>query len=255
MSRTLLFSALIFLAWPAEPRAQATAVRAVVVSPTTSRSASEVAKQISECAEDMTCPLLADFRLKHESAFAWLRAWCQARTAQLPAPKRETPEMHVCAAAMAEQDVEAATKKVSVFELVEVAPVIAKPSCSGFGLVVPLYSVRHAGKETVASGPVKAGLGGGYYWGLVCKRSFSFGPEVFGYSEGLDPSGLLHFGVGGGLQMAAFTYFQFGLALGYDLYRRDTGVPPNGLLSGQGLGKASVSWLITFSIVPQQSEK
>ncbi len=261
MPRALTCAALLFcLAWPAAPGAQQqqpqqeeppklAPTRPPTIASTT-RSALEVATLISECAEDMTCPLLSDFKVKHDRAFAWLKAWCLAR-AGVKAPS--AAESKVCSAAIA--DVDAGTKKVTVFDLVEVAKVISPPTCSGFGLVVPLYSVRHVGRETVPSGPVKAGLGGGYYWGLLCRSSFSFGPEVFGYSEGLDPSGLMHVGVAGGLQLVAFTYFQFGLAVGYDVYRRDAGASANGLLAGQGLGKASVSWLITFSVFPQETKK
>ncbi len=103
--------------------------------------------------------------------------------------------------------------------------------------MVPLYSIRYVGGETVPSGPVKADLGGGYYWGLHCKKPFSFGPEVFGYSKGLDPSGLMQVAVAGGLQVVAYTYFQFGLAVGYDVYRREAGASANGLLAGQGSGR------------------
>ncbi len=260
MPRVLTCAALLFcLAWPAAPgaeqqQAQPEPPRLVPPKPptiaSTTRSALEVATLISECAEDMTCPLLFDFKTKHDRAFAWLKAWCLARVG---AKDRAAPETRVCDAAIA--DVEARTKGVTVFDLVEVAKVISPPTCSGFGLVVPLYSIRHVGRETVPSGPVKAGLGGGYYWGLLCKKSFSFGPEIFGYSEGLDPSGLMHLAVAGGLQLVAFTYFQFGLAVGYDVYRRDAGASANGLLAGQGLGKASVSWLITFSVFPQETKK
>lgn len=237
--------------------AKAELSRAVPVPPpviaSTTRSALEVATLISECAEDMSCPFLYEFKTKNDRAFAWLRAWCQARAG---AEDRSPPETRVCGAATAvPAQVDARTREVTVFDLVEVAKVISPPTCSGFGLVVPLYSLRHVGGETVPSGPVKAGLGGGYYWGLTCRPSFSFGPEVFGYSEGLDPSGLMHVAVAAGLQLVAFKYFQFGLAVGYDVYRREAGSPSNGLLAGQGLGKASVSWLITFSVVPQETKQ
>jgi hypothetical protein len=55
---------------------------------------------------------------------------------------------------------------IGIFQLAEVARKLNPPNCAGFGLIVPLYSVRLSrGGGTEVRGPVDAGLGGGYYWG------------------------------------------------------------------------------------------
>jgi hypothetical protein len=77
----------------------------------------------------------------------------------------------------------------------------------------------------------------------------------------LDPSGLFHVGIAAGVQVVAYKYFQFGLDVGYDIYRRQPGQPSatgdalvekTGLLAG-AFHKSDWSALITFSVVGASS--
>jgi hypothetical protein len=77
------------------------------------------------------------------------------------------------------------------------------------------------------TGPVQSGLGGGYYSDLYgCKDKqhpmWMLSWEIFGFSEGLDPSKTFHVGFGAGFALTAFGKFQFGIDLGYDLVRLET---------------------------------
>ena len=130
------------------------------------------------------------------------------------------------------------------------AVAVGDPSCGGFGITIPLFSVRyHENGDAYVNGPVKAGLGGGYFWGRCdSARTWTHGPEVFAYTEGLDPTGMFQIGLAAGYQVAAFGKFQFGLAAGYDLIRQQTGTGTNGLLAAKRMGQESLSFLITFSV-------
>jgi len=137
-----------------------------------------------------------------------------------------------------------------------------KPKCSGYGLLTPLFGLSNRGvdrtnpnrrSELRITGPVASGFGGGYYRSVLgdssCSRDFLLDWEVFGFSEGLDPASTFQIGVGGGLGITAFGKFQFGIALGYDLIRRETisqgGVSrtySNGLLEWNDVSGCGTTW-------------
>ncbi|HET9623431.1 MAG TPA: hypothetical protein VFP84_18790 [Kofleriaceae bacterium] len=132
------------------------------------------------------------------------------------------------------------------------------------------------------TGPVESGIGGGYYQSLSPAAKWSCNPdaiidwEVFGFSEGLNPSTTFQLGVGAGLGITVWSKFQFGIALGYDLIRRETissgGVSrtySNGLLEwndvtgcgtawgGSGAGRCAarnVTWLLTFGVTSSSGD-
>ena len=238
---------------PTPARALAVAVgvpQFVDISPTWP---SDVLDAISGCKTSMACPTVKELKANHADAYQWVKGWCNARTGIL---SPDADEKRVCAATGTDTD--AALGVVSILTLAQVAATQNPPDCSGFNLTIPLYSIRYGSGDADVKGPIAAGLGGGYYWAppRLCRPSFSFGPEVFGYSEGLDPSGLFQVGLAAGAQIIAYKYFQFGLDLGYDLYRRQPGtdamgaatVEKTGLLSGT-IHKSDFSALITFSVV------
>jgi hypothetical protein len=202
--------------------------------------AEDVKRAIRECKATMACgPDLAGFRKAKPDEYRWLDTWCKARQG---ARSRSAREKQVCAAAAA------AGTEVSIFQLAELADEVEPASCSGFGLTVPLFAVRYVDGGSTVAAPIEAGLGAGYYSAWTCSTRFSVGHEVFGWSQGLDPSGNFQIGVAAGVQVVAFKYFQFGLALGYDLYRKGADISTNGLLSGRNLGKPSLTTLVTFTI-------
>jgi len=136
--------------------------------------------------------------------------------------------------------------------------------CSGWGVTVPLYSVRYNDSHDV-KGPIAAGLGGGYYAAVSCRKTATFGLEAFVYSEGLDPGKLFHLGVAAGPQLVVFDIFSIGIAFGYDVYRDVAGVPAadmtaavprrrTGLLTAS-LDKENWSALITFSVTQSSDSK
>ncbi len=208
-----------------------------------------VSKAIDDCLGSITCARLSDFKRDYKQAYYWLRAWCDAQLVARKQPFQDAaPEGRVCIAIAAD---DASLEKAPTLDLEATRDLVAPGRCSTFGLTVPLYSIRYAEGGTVANGPIKAGLGGGYYWGEkplgLCKPDFSMGPSVFAWSEGLDPSGVFQVGVAGGYQLTAFKFFSVGIALGYDLYRSSPGVSANGLFAGKLMGKQSITWLLTLS--------
>lgn len=157
--------------------------------------------------------------------------------------------------------------------------------CHGFGLLTPLFGVSSRGvdrtnpnrrDELRITGPVESGIGGGYYRALgpdnsaACTHDVIIDGEVFGFSEGLNPSTTFQIGVGAGIGVTAWGKFQFGISLGYDLIRRETisngGVSrtySNGLLEwndvtgcgtawgGSGAARCAArnfTWLLTFGV-------
>jgi hypothetical protein len=204
----------------------------------------------------MTCPTLFALKASHSQEFEWVLGWCKARAGD---KSSNSDEREVCTAFLSNNDENLRT--TSTLKLARVASDENPPECGGFGLTIPLYSIRYAHGQSDVKGPVAAGLGGGYYWvppGL-CRESFSAGPEIFAYSEGLDPSGLFHIGLAAGAQIAAYRYFQFGVSLGYDLYRRQpsqdatTGaslVEKSGLFDGS-FHRSDFTVLLTFSVTGQ----
>jgi hypothetical protein len=124
--------------------------------------------------------------------------------------------------------------------------------CGGFGFTLPLVSIRRSGDEYEVTGPVSAGIGAGYYYALSCRRHWTWGAEAFAFSAGLDPSKTLHVGVASGLAITAFTHFNFGLAVGYDLFRHrqleDGTFRSSGLLTGRSVDKGDFTWLLTFGL-------
>jgi hypothetical protein len=213
-----------------------------------------VIEGINECKTSMDCPTLKDLKASHAGIYDWIKGWCLARGGT---GSPNTDEAAICAGTAADSDVELG--QLSIYQLAIVAALHNPPTCSGFSLTIPLYSIRYGANGTDVKGPVAAGLGGGYYWARACRDTFSAGLELFGYSEGLDPSGLFHIGVGTGVQIIAYKFFQFGIAAGYDLYRREPGLPTagmadlasdaskTGLLTGS-FHKSDWSALLTFSV-------
>lgn len=229
-----------------------------VVVDTSPRWPADVVDGINGCKSSMTCPTLLELKNNHDEVFMWIANWCRAEKG----PKSSDANMNaVCKASVSGSDTQLG--EVSILQVADLAANANPPQCSGFGLVLPLYSIRYGNGGSDVKGPVAAGLGGGYYWvpqGL-CRESFSTGPELFGYSEGLDPSGLFHVGIAAGVQVVAYKYFQFGLDVGYDIYRRQPGqtsatgdalVEKTGLLAG-AFHKSDWSALITFSVVGASS--
>jgi hypothetical protein len=207
----------------------------------------DVRKTIDDCKATLACGAnLSEFEDKKKDQYLWIKTWCNSRKS---VKNRSDDEKVVCDGTKDNGKPE----DVSIFTLANLADAIDPASCSGFGLSIPLFAIRYAGGTSVV-GPVKAGLGGGYYYGAYCQRDFSVGPEVFGWSQGLDPSGDFQIGVAGGVQFVAYKYFQFGAALGYDLYRQGTGISTDGLFSGKNLGKPSLTTLLTFTITNTAAE-
>jgi hypothetical protein len=174
----------------------------------------------------------------------------------------------------------------------------ADKKCHGFGLLTPLFGVSSRGvdrtnpnrrDELRLTGPIESGIGGGYYRAFgysdddpvtsrtrTCNENVIIDWEVFGFSEGLNPSSTFQFGVGAGIGMTAWGKFQFGVALGYDLIRRETvsngGVSrtySNGLLEwndvtgcgtawgGPGAARCAgrnFTWLLTFGVTSSSGE-
>lgn len=212
----------------------------------------DVLDAINGCKRAMTCPTLDVFKTNHDDAYKWVKGWCKARIGK---KRPDDDETQVCQATDA--DTPAALSVMSILTLARMAATLNPPECSGFGLTVPLYSIRYSGGGSTVKGPVAAGLGGGYYWVPrdLCHESYSAGPEVFLYSEGLNPSGLFQVGIAAGIQLGAFKYFHFGLDLGYDLYRREpvagamdpTTANTDGLFAGS-FHKSNLSVLLTFAV-------
>jgi len=67
--------------------------------------------------------------------------------------------------------------------------------------------------------------GGGYYWGNAwrgsCRGILQHGTRVLRILRRTRSFGKFQIGIGVGWQFVAFQYFQFGFALGYDVYRRE----------------------------------
>ncbi|MEQ1736608.1 MAG: hypothetical protein ABL886_09440 [Rhodoglobus sp.] len=156
--------------------------------------------------------------------------------------------------------------------------------CRGFSLLTPLFGVSGRRPSAIdpnkrnrlrVTGPVESGVGGGYYRAFsteTCSKRDKWIAhwEVFAFSEGLNPATTFHVGLGGGVGITAVGRFQFGLALGYDLIRRETinegGVSrtySNGLLiwndvtgcgssrGGDGAAACAMrnfTWLLTFGL-------
>ncbi len=249
----------VLLLTPSTSRAQQAvqgAERAVPPAPyVVSPNRAAVAAAIDACAASVTCAFLSDFKAQSEQAYRWVQAWCRWREARGQAPGAGTASATLCEAVApaesAKVDRDALLASTPALVLEAVRDDIAPPRCDAFGLTVPLYSLRRQHGEVVASGPVKAGLGGGYYFGQrflgVCRPDFTAGPEVFVWSEGLDPGDLFHTGLAAGYQLTAFKYFSVGIAVGYDLYRSTSAGDRNGILAGKGMGKQSVTWLLTLN--------
>jgi hypothetical protein len=213
------------------------------------------------------CGTLEDLAAKDPSDVIVIKNWCKAHTL-LPKFKATEDDKAVCSAVDAmvvSQD--AAGKPVLtkteggrtvsfiIAEKVFDKQVVQSPDCSGWGLTVGVFSIRYDTAHVI-KGPIAAGLGGGYYKSLVCHHDWTFGFEGFGYSEGLDPGGLFHLGMGAGLDLVAFNKFSFGLAAAYDLYRHqaadmatNTVEVTQGLFDGDIFNKkAAASLLVTFSV-------
>ena len=203
----------------------------------------DVRRAIDDCIATMKCgPSLKTFETAKPEHYQWIRNWCSARGLERRAARTEI-EKEVCDAIGSNQ-----AEQVSIYALADLLQEVNPASCSAFGLTIPLFAIRYSGNGNSVVGPIEAGLGGGYYHALTCKRNFSFGAEFFGWSQGLDPSGTFQVGMAAGVQIVAYKYFQFGLAVGYDLYRKGPNIPTNGLLSGKNLGLPSLSTLLTFTI-------
>lgn len=220
----------------------------------------QVVSAILDAEKNLTSLTLADFVKNHPTEGRWIELWCGAKTSADDS-RLSTNTKEVCESVKSGKE-----DKIPIFELASAVREQNPPNCSGFGVTVPLFGIRLLkGGGTSLNGPVQAGLGGGYYWGNAwrgsCRESFSTGPEFFAYSEGLDPSGKFQIGIGAGWQFVAFQYFQFGFALGWDVYRREqatsvdasgattTTTTSSGLLALQNVGpRPSLTFLLTFAV-------
>lgn len=152
-------------------------------------------------------------------------------------------------------DPEKRFENIDDLELMKLGDTLSRPirRCGGFGLLMPLVSARRGAERTYhVSGPVEAGIGGGYYWDIVCDNNWSLGPDLFGFSEGLNPAQKFHIAVGAGLSLSAFKYFHFGFGLGYDLfrYRADVKVA-DGLFANPN--KTNFTLLFSFNVMGAES--
>lgn len=219
---------------------------------------SSVVDAIESCT-DVNCANLWSFRSGFAGQYESLRIWCADRLDR-EGPRLVQPKivLNVCRAVRADS-----MQEQSKILLSNLRDLLTKHSnkiytCNGFGLTVPVFSVRWGLNEERAAdsprirGPVESGIGGGYYWAAECNPSWTFGLEAFGFTEGLDPSRNMQIGVGAGLSLHAFKYFRVGLGVGYDLIRqvvRDDGERlKSGLLFFRYAGRHSLTTFITFSI-------
>lgn len=220
----------------------------------------EVVEAHEECQKDEKCISVADIATKKPRAEAVLKAWCSGRlivgatSAEWPTVVGRKLVEKVCTNALS-NDLSA----ISAYELGMLKEEAGRPivKCDGFGLMTPVFTFRRPGNGTVNVKALSA-LGGGYYWAAPkewngCQKDWTWGFEVFGYTEGIDLTKQeMHLGVGAGVGISATKYFKFGLGLGYDIYRQsadDTGaINRNGLLAAKLLGTQSISYLVTFTI-------
>jgi hypothetical protein len=209
-------------------------------------------KALEDCIKSRTCTSLETFMADESNANAVfeLRTLCRERAGL---SSRGSPSVRtVCAALIHPRSSPPAHVDKVTLSLFHHR--MKKPAfdCGGFGFALPLVSLRRSGDEYEVTGPVSAGVGAGYYYAFACQRHWTWGPELFAFSEGLDPSKTLHVGVAGGLAITAFAHFNFGLALGYDLFRHrnleDGTIRSTGLLTGRAVDKGDFTWLITFGI-------
>lgn len=224
------------------------------------------------------CATLQDLANNDPSQAIALRNYCVANAEKLPrhvgalaglftkAQQRADIEKKVCVVA-AQLNVDGTGKvtnpdvgkQISILDASAVLfERVNATGCSGWGITVPLYSVRYNSTHEV-KGPIASGLGGGYYLAATCRSTSTVGLEAFAYSEGLDPAKLLHVGIAAGPQLVVFEKFSFGLAFGYDIYRHIPGADGaaaqrNGLLTG-AFEKQDLSALITFSVVQSADSK
>ena len=232
----------------------------------------QVVSAILDAEKNLTSLTFADFVKNHPAEGRWIELWCTAKTSPKDSGLATNTKavrdsgLATSTEAVCESVKYSREANIPIFELANAVREQNPPNCSGFGVTVPLFGIRLLkGGGTGLNGPVQAGLGGGYYWGNAwrgsCRGSFSTGPEFFAYSEGLDPSGKFQIGIGVGWQFVAFQYFQFGFALGYDVYRREhstsvdasgattSTTTSSGLLALQDVGpRPSLTFLLTFAV-------
>lgn len=215
---------------------------------------------VAACRQDARCVLLSDFRAGYGNGFRLLSAWCLTRalehdTGGFDARGRRAAGL-VCGAIAGTTDDE--TKALSgvpasYLFLLQAAANEEQLECSGFALTVPFVRLRYPVKDqSQVSGPVAAGLGGGYYWARKCRRDWSWGLDAFGYSEGIDVTNdRVQFGVAAGVGLVVYEQFRLGFDLGYDLYRQEPdasgAIVRNGLFAYKELGRPSLGYLFTLS--------
>ena len=220
---------------------------------------------IDKCRTNDKCRSLNDFRDLHKDAFTELLTWCvengpRGNVRFVPASFNV-----ICTTALFPNH-KRSPQSVPKWELVRLlrdAHANEVYSCNGFGVTLPLYSLRRGREEDddatqpgeyKARGPIESGVGAGYYWALKCRPTWTWGFELFGLTEGLDPSGKFQIGIGGGPSITAFRYFRFGLGLEYDLFRQsissseDKKKITSGLLIGRFPHRRNLTWLITFGL-------
>jgi hypothetical protein len=213
----------------------------------------KVLSAVKDCVEkkDKPCNSLADLATTNPDGYLAIQLWCGKNAANFLYSSYSGSVAKVCRAALKKPNDRA---NVTRFDLALFGEQVNEPAfeCGGFGLTLPLFSVRRSGGDYEVNGPVAAGIGGGYYYAMRCRETWTWGPEVFAFSEGLDPSKTFQVGVAAGLSVTAFKYFNFGLAVGYDVFRRQTlddgSKRSTGLLTGKDLNKENLTWLITFGV-------
>ncbi|HEX8440886.1 hypothetical protein [Archangium sp.] len=228
----------------------------------------KVKEAIENCRDELDCKTMADFRRKYEKpGYMELAAWCLDRVLSgnpesfsATGLRRAT---RVCEAVANDANGGNGLQNVNYVALTGLLEEVSKTGldCSGFGLTLPFLRIRRPGNGTVdVSGPVSAGVGGGYYHAFTCDERSTLGMNMFAYSEGLDlTKGTAQFGVGVSVGATAFKVFRFGVGLGYDLFRLssdgDGNKTYNGLLVGRSLGAPSISYMITLDVHLSGSDK
>ncbi len=232
----------------------------IVEIPNPNQLPDEVTSALDACEKDSQCATLADIETISRKAVITLQAWCAGRdllgaNAQdwISIPGRKVIDK-VCSNALTNN-----LSSVGLYELklLRTETGRVKLNCNGFGLVTPFFSFRKPG-----NGDVKvqafSGLGAGHYWAAQCSEEWSWGFDVFGYSEGINLSERsMHLGLGASVGISAAKFFKFGFGIGHDIYRQSVSpsgdITRSGFIAAKGLGAPSINYLVTFTILANGS--
>jgi len=218
---------------------------------------------LEDCTKNATCDNYSDFESAHAAEAARLVTWCNVQKSDPAYATTNTLQggltRRVCDAVLSTEKSKKEALPISVIVDLQKFEEVPRYQCNGFGLTLPLFVLRYVGGVTTVTGPIAAGLGGGYYWAWTCDANWSVGGEGFVWSQGLDPSGNFQIGLAAGVSFQAFQYFVVGVDIGYDLFRQTvnaTGVKvTNGLFAFKSFGAPSISYLLTLSFTPSTDHK